>query len=100
MILASGKESDFYVDCRQVTLHGVGTVLVGKIIYKILLDIRGSYLRLFNGTESRIYLQKYLPCVILFYQTIDKKLLSKVCTVLLSSLRNVFGNEEIDECLI
>ena len=38
VILASGKESDFYVDCRQVTLHGVGSVLVGKLIYQILKE--------------------------------------------------------------
>ncbi len=30
--LASGKESDFYVDCRQVTLHGEGARLVGRVI--------------------------------------------------------------------
>ncbi|MFL2931695.1 MAG: orotate phosphoribosyltransferase [bacterium] len=38
VILASGKESDFYVDCRQVTLHGRGSVLVGKLIYEILKE--------------------------------------------------------------
>lgn len=38
VILASGKESDFYVDCRQVTLHGIGSVLVGKLIYEILKE--------------------------------------------------------------
>ena len=38
VILASGKESDFYVDCRQVTLHGIGSVLVGKLIYQILKE--------------------------------------------------------------
>ena len=36
VILASGKESDFYVDCRQVTLHGTGAFLVGKLIFEIL----------------------------------------------------------------
>ena len=32
--LASGRVSDFYVDCRQVTLHGEGARLVGRVIYE------------------------------------------------------------------
>ena len=36
VILASGIESNFYVDCRQVTLHGTGSLLVGKLIFEIL----------------------------------------------------------------
>ncbi len=31
--LTSGKVSDFYVDCRQVTLHGEGARLVGRVIF-------------------------------------------------------------------
>jgi orotate phosphoribosyltransferase len=30
--LSSGKKSDFYVDCRKVTLHPKGAKLIGKII--------------------------------------------------------------------
>lgn len=30
--LASGKKSDFYVDCRKVTLHPKGAKLIGQII--------------------------------------------------------------------
>lgn len=30
--LASGRRSDFYVDCRQVTLHGEGARLVGRVV--------------------------------------------------------------------
>ena len=30
--LSSGKKSDFYVDCRKVTLHPQGAKLIGKII--------------------------------------------------------------------
>ena len=37
--LASGRVSDFYVDCRQVTLHGEGARLVGRVI---LDRIKGS----------------------------------------------------------
>jgi len=31
-ILSSGKESDFYIDCRKVTLHPAGAKLIAKII--------------------------------------------------------------------
>ncbi len=36
--LASGRESDFYIDCRQATLHGRGAVLTGRLIYARLRD--------------------------------------------------------------
>ncbi len=36
VILASGKESDFYIDCREVTLHPEGGYLAGRVIYAIL----------------------------------------------------------------
>jgi len=36
--LASGKKSNFYVDCRKVTLHPEGAKLIGKLI---LDKIRG-----------------------------------------------------------
>lgn len=36
VILASGKESDFYIDCREVTLHPEGGFLAGKIFYELL----------------------------------------------------------------
>src|SRR3989337_1561044 len=34
--LASGKKSDFYIDCRQTTLHPEGAYLVGKILYEMI----------------------------------------------------------------
>jgi orotate phosphoribosyltransferase len=37
-ILSSGRKSDFYVDCRKVTLHPQGAKLIAKII---LEKIRG-----------------------------------------------------------
>jgi orotate phosphoribosyltransferase len=37
VILTSGKESDFYIDCRPVTLHPEGAYLVGKLLYERLL---------------------------------------------------------------
>ncbi len=33
VVLASGRESDFYVDCRQTTLHGRGAQLIGKLFF-------------------------------------------------------------------
>lgn len=36
VILTSGKESDFYIDCRPVTLHPEGAYLVGKLLYESL----------------------------------------------------------------
>ena len=53
------------------------------IIYKIVLDILGSYLRVFYGPDSAIYTQKYLPCAIKFYEACDARQLSAVCIVLL-----------------
>lgn len=38
VILASGKKSDFYIDCRQTTLHPEGAYLVGKILYEMIKD--------------------------------------------------------------
>ncbi len=36
VILASGRESDFYVDGRQTTLHAGGAVLIGRLILQRL----------------------------------------------------------------
>lgn len=36
--LKSGKESDFYVDVRQVSLNGYASVLIGELIVEMLLD--------------------------------------------------------------
>ncbi len=35
-LLTSGKESDFYIDCRPVTLHPEGAYLVGKLLFERL----------------------------------------------------------------
>ena len=34
--LASGKQSDFYIDCRQTTLNPEGAHLVGQVIWDIV----------------------------------------------------------------
>jgi len=43
VVLASGRESDFYVDGKQTTLHAEGATLVGKLI---LEKIRNSSLKI------------------------------------------------------
>jgi orotate phosphoribosyltransferase len=37
VILASGRESDFYVDGRQTTLHARGATIIGRLILRRLL---------------------------------------------------------------
>lgn len=36
VVLSSGKVSDFYIDCRQVTLNSEGSFLVGSLIFKLI----------------------------------------------------------------
>ncbi len=36
VLLASGRESDFYIDCRQTTLHGEGARLAGRLFFERL----------------------------------------------------------------
>lgn len=36
VILSSGKESDFYIDCKQATLDAEGAVLTGRILCEML----------------------------------------------------------------
>jgi orotate phosphoribosyltransferase len=36
VVLASGRESDFYVDGKQTTLHAEGATLVGRLILEII----------------------------------------------------------------
>jgi orotate phosphoribosyltransferase len=38
--LSSGKKSDFYVDCRKVTLHPKGAKLIGKIILDMIKGLK------------------------------------------------------------
>jgi len=40
VILTSGKESDFYIDCRPVTLHPEGAYLVGRLLFERLQNSR------------------------------------------------------------
>lgn len=38
--LSSGKKSNFYVDCRKVTLHPQGAKLIGKIILEKIKGLK------------------------------------------------------------
>ncbi|WP_298436937.1 orotate phosphoribosyltransferase [Geobacter sp.] len=43
VILASGRESDFYFDGKQTTLHAEGGLLVGKLFYEAIKDVEGVH---------------------------------------------------------
>lgn len=38
VILSSGRESDFYIDCKQTTLTAEGAVLCGRLFCRMLAD--------------------------------------------------------------
>lgn len=38
--LSSGKKSDFYIDCRKITLHPDGARLIGKIILEKIKGLK------------------------------------------------------------
>ena len=38
--LSSGKKSDFYVDCRKVTLHPQGAKLIGKLVLEKIQGLK------------------------------------------------------------
>lgn len=37
--LSSGKEADYYIDLRRVTLHHRGAALIGELLWNHLLDL-------------------------------------------------------------
>lgn len=37
--LASGKKSNFYMDCRMTTLHGRGSYLIGRLLYDRIQEL-------------------------------------------------------------
>ena len=39
--LASGRQSDFYFDGKQTTLHSEGGYLTGKLFYEAIRDVEG-----------------------------------------------------------
>ncbi|MBI5419819.1 MAG: orotate phosphoribosyltransferase [Deltaproteobacteria bacterium] len=38
VILSSGRESDFYIDCKQTTLDAEGAVLCGRLFFEMLAE--------------------------------------------------------------
>lgn len=36
--LASGKKSDYYIDCKEVTLDGEGSLLVGRAMFDVIRE--------------------------------------------------------------
>ncbi|MEE2902987.1 MAG: orotate phosphoribosyltransferase [Myxococcota bacterium] len=40
--LASGKKSNFYIDCKQTTLSAEGQILVGRLLYAKIRDYQQS----------------------------------------------------------
>lgn len=74
------------------------------IIYKILLDMVGSYIRNFKTVNSRAYQEKYIPAVLEFYNKIDGDDLGEVMKTISESLnsfksREMNVNEEILQLL-
>lgn len=39
VILASGKESDFFIDCKQTILTAEGHALVGELLFELIQDL-------------------------------------------------------------
>ena len=39
-VLSSGKKSNFYIDCRKVTLHPQGAKLIGKLILEKIKSLK------------------------------------------------------------
>lgn len=39
VILASGKPSDFYIDCRQTTLNSLGSLSLGEVFYAKIREL-------------------------------------------------------------
>jgi orotate phosphoribosyltransferase len=37
--LSSGLKSNFYIDCRRVSLHAEGAVLIGELFHRLIDDI-------------------------------------------------------------
>lgn len=38
VVLSSGRESDFYIDCKRTALTAEGHVLVGRLLWRAILD--------------------------------------------------------------
>mmetsp|Transcript_11450 Transcript_11450/g.19367 ORF Transcript_11450/g.19367 Transcript_11450/m.19367 type:complete len:157 (+) Transcript_11450:798-1268(+) len=59
------------------------------MIYKILLDLLGSFIRITHGKTSTLYAKSYLPTVILFYKRVGRLTISQMVMQLKDSLKNL-----------
>jgi orotate phosphoribosyltransferase len=39
VVLSSGKRSDFYIDCKQVSLHAEGAFLIGQLVRAVIARV-------------------------------------------------------------
>ena len=39
VVLASGRRSDFYIDCKHVSLHAEGQFLIGQLVSTVIADV-------------------------------------------------------------
>jgi orotate phosphoribosyltransferase len=39
VVLSSGKTSNFYIDCKQVSLHAEGATLIGELFHAVIEDV-------------------------------------------------------------
>ena len=46
VILASGKESDFYLDCKQTALNAEGAALIGELVFEHVQALRQRGVRI------------------------------------------------------
>ena len=42
VVLASGRESDFFIDCKQTILTAEGHALVGELLFELLAELPRS----------------------------------------------------------
>jgi orotate phosphoribosyltransferase len=42
VVLASGRTSDFYMDCKQTSLHAEGSLLIGTLVFEHIQTLRAS----------------------------------------------------------
>ena len=70
------------------------------IIYKIVIDLLGTYFRVFEGEGSDSYQNEFLPFAIDFYSGCRKAHLADACQFLLKRIRDMFLKKEIDDCMM
>lgn len=67
------------------------------LIYKILLDILGSYIRNFKGINSKDYSNKYLFAALNFYKKVNKNELVKVIEIIINSILKAYENGKFSD---